>query len=295
MPASKNSPSLIQSPTQLPTQSAHSALKVACIPAFTDNYLWVLHNDRYAIAVDPGDAAPIINYLVANELQLIAILATHHHNDHVGGIDALLDFFSLRGNAMVYGPANDGIPSRTHSHVAGKSSTLSIPELDLTLQIIDVPGHTRDHIAYYLANEQWLFCGDTLFAGGCGRMFEGTPGQMQNSLAKLQALPAATKVFCAHEYTLSNLRFAIAVEPHNIALQERIKIDTAKREHGIATVPSTIADEIATNPFLRWTSAEVIASAKSKPEHWRGFSAKNGWNGSPVGVFGTLREWKNHF
>ncbi len=272
-----------------------SSLKVACIPAFTDNYLWVVHNDQYAIAIDPGDATPIIDYLVAHHLQLVAILATHHHADHIGGIDALLDFFQLRGKIMVYGPANENIPSRTHSHVIGNLDPLRIPALSLSLDVIEVPGHTRDHIAYFTADQQWLFCGDTLFAGGCGRMFEGTPAQMQASLAKLKALPANTKVFCAHEYTLSNLRFAIAVEPHNTALQARIKTDTAKREHGVATVPSTIAEELETNPFLRWDSAEIIASAKSKPQHWRGFSTENGWNSTPVGVFGTLREWKNHF
>jgi hydroxyacylglutathione hydrolase len=140
-----------------------------------------------------------------------------------------------------------------------------------------------------------LFCGDTLFAGGCGRMFEGTPPVMQASLAKLKALPGETKVFCAHEYTLSNLRFALAVEPHNAALQARMKTDTAKRERGIATVPSTIADEVATNPFLRWDSPEIIDSAKAKPEYWRAISDENGWNTAPAMVFGTLREWKNHF
>jgi hydroxyacylglutathione hydrolase len=272
-----------------------SSLKVACIPAFTDNYLWVVHNDQYAITIDSGDATPIIDYLAAHHLQLVAILATHHHADHIGGIDALLDFFQLRDKIMVYGPANENIPSRTHSHVIGNTDPLNIPELSLRLDVIEVPGHTRDHIAYFAADQQWLFCGDTLFAGGCGRMFEGTPAQMQVSLAKLKALPASTKVFCAHEYTLSNLRFAIAVEPHNKALQARIKTDTAKRANGIATVPSTIADEIETNPFLRWDSAEIIASVKSKPQHWRGFSTENGWNGTPIGVFGTLREWKNHF
>jgi hydroxyacylglutathione hydrolase len=270
-------------------------LQVACIPAFTDNYLWVVHDDKHAIAIDPGDATPIIDFLIKHDLKLIAILATHHHADHIGGISALLEFFEPRGKIVVYGPADDRIALRTDGPASGDSSVLRIAELGITFGIIEVPGHTKHHIAYFASEQKWLFCGDTLFAGGCGRMFEGTPPVMQASLAKLKALPADTKVFCAHEYTLSNLRFAIAVEPHNAALQARMKIETGKRERGIATVPSTIADEIATNPFMRWDSPEIIASAKDKPQYWRALSGKNGWNAAPDLVFGTLREWKNNF
>jgi len=277
-------------------------LKVACVPAFQDNYLWVVHNTRFALVVDPGDAQPIIDYLAQHELTLVAILCTHHHADHVGGVAALLDFYSSERKIPVYGPANDTIPKRSVSLKEG--DFVAVKELPgLAFKVLDVPGHTAGHIAYYAAAQGWLFCGDTLFACGCGRLFEGTAATMQASLAKLKALPPATQVFCAHEYTLSNIRFAEAVEPDNLALKKRKARDVARRERDEATVPFTIADELACNPFLRWDSAAVMAAASqrsaqildAKHKEGRGFQTENASNGTPSLVFGVIREWKNVF
>jgi hydroxyacylglutathione hydrolase len=266
-------------------------LQVAIVPAFEDNYLWVIHNESHAAVVDPGDARPIIDFLVARGLTLTAILATHHHADHVGGVESILDFFSLRGRIPVYGPAQENIPARTVALREG--DVVSLPELNLKLNVLDVPGHTAGHIAYHTEDHAWLFCGDTLFACGCGRLFEGTAKQMQHSLAKLRALPRHTTVYCAHEYTMSNIRFALAVEPDNAALHARHTRDAARREQNVPTVPFTIDDEIATNPFMRWDSPAVIASAKV--HYPRGFSGENGSLSAPDLVFGAVREWKNHF
>ena len=262
-------------------------LKVANVPAFKDNYLWVIHNDKHAAVVDPGDATPIIDFLIAHQLSLAAILTTHHHADHVGGVEALLDFYNLRGTIPVYGPAHEQIPARTHALHGGDS--VLIDKLGLQLDVIDVPGHTAGHIAYFAKTEGWLFCGDTLFACGCGRLFEGTAAQMQSSLAKLKALPPSTQVFCAHEYTMANIKFALAVEPENIALQARAKTDAARREKNIPTVPFTIENEIATNPFLRWDSPAVIEAANNKSKHGSGSTAYNASNGTPALVFGAIR------
>ena len=184
------------------------------VPAFSDNYLWVLHDDTHAVAIDPGDARPVIDYLAAQSLTLVAILCTHHHADHVGGVESLLDFLQLRGNIPVYGPANERIPARTHALREG--DRVAIPELSAHFSVLDVPGHTAGHIAYH--GHDLLFCGDTLFACGCGRLFEGTAAQMTASLTKLKSLPPQTKVFCAHEYTMGNIKFAEAVEPGNADL-----------------------------------------------------------------------------
>jgi len=266
-------------------------LNVANVPAFKDNYLWVIHNESHAAVVDPGDATPIINFLTANNLTLTAILTTHHHADHVGGVEPLLDFYNMRGTIPVYGPAQEHIPARTEALHEGSV----VSELGLSLDVIDVPGHTAGHIAYYAKNEGWLFCGDTLFACGCGRLFEGTAAQMQSSLAKLKALPPSTIVYCAHEYTMANIKFALAVEPANRALQARAKTDAARREKNIPTVPFTIANEIATNPFLRWDSPVVIKAADMKLKDASGTTANNASRGKPELVFSALREWKNTF
>lgn len=257
-------------------------LHVHPVPAFSDNYLWVIHNGRDAVAVDPGDARPVIDFLAAQSLNLSAILCTHHHADHVGGVEALLDFLDLRGHIPVYGPAGEKIPARTDALKEG--DRISLPAIGLELDILDVPGHTAGHIAYL--GQDMLFCGDTLFACGCGRLFEGTPAQMTNSLAKLRILPGHTRVYCAHEYTMSNIRFAEAVEPDNADLKLRKAFCAAKRHRDQPTLPSTIALELATNPFLRWDSPAVIAAAERRA----GRSLKTDHD-----IFASIREWKNNF
>ncbi|RZI43286.1 hydroxyacylglutathione hydrolase [Herbaspirillum sp. HC18] len=255
-------------------------LNVLTVPAFQDNYLWLIHDGVHAAAVDPGDAAPILAALAENRLALAAILLTHHHADHVGGVPELLKHF----NVPVFGPRNDAIAQVTRALDEG--DRITVPGLDLSLDVLDVPGHTRGHIAYYSKEQDWLFCGDTLFAGGCGRLFEGTPEQMANSLGKLTALPDQTQIFCAHEYTLANLRFANEVEPDNMDLKARIEREKAKRESGTPTVPSTIGIEKKTNPFLRFREPQ-IADRLMTLGH---LSSRE-----PIDVFAALREWKNSY
>lgn len=251
------------------------------MPAFNDNYLWLIHDGRLAAVVDPGDAQPILAALAAHGLTLAAILLTHHHADHVGGVQTLLQHYKV----PVFGPAGEAIDGVTSPLREGDTAT--IPELGLSLSVLDVPGHTSGHIAYVAQGQPWLFCGDTLFAGGCGRLFEGSPAQMVASLAKLASLPGDTQVYCAHEYTISNLRFALAVEPDNARLVERMAAEQAKRARQQATVPSTIALENATNPFLRYLEPSIIASLQGDGR----LTAKDG----PVAAFAALREWKNNF
>jgi hydroxyacylglutathione hydrolase len=252
------------------------------IPAFADNYVWLLREGRAAVVVDPGDAAPVQDVLDREGLELAAILATHHHGDHVGGIEALV----ARRRVPVYGPAHEAIPARTHALREG--DRVVVGELGLELGVLDVPGHTAGHIAYAgrVAGAPALFCGDTLFAAGCGRLFEGTPPVMWASLAKLAALAHDTRVYCAHEYTLANLRFAAAVEPANAALASRARRDATLRERGQPTVPSTLAEELATNPFLRVREPAVRAAARAH--------AGRALDGD-VAVFAELRAWKNTF
>jgi hydroxyacylglutathione hydrolase len=253
---------------------------VLAVPAFQDNYLWLIHDGKHAAVVDPGDAAPILAALDTHRLSLAAILLTHHHADHVGGVPELLRNF----NVPVFGPRQESIPQITQG--LGEDDSITLPGLDLKLNVFDVPGHTRGHIAYFAPEQSWLFCGDTLFAGGCGRLFEGTPEQMVASLDKLAALPDATQIYCAHEYTLSNLRFAHEVEPENIALKTRIQHDQAKRDQGQPTVPSTMGMEKATNPFLRFREPGIadrlVASGHVSSRE-------------PIDVFAALRQWKNSY
>ena len=252
------------------------------IPAFADNYIWLLREGGAAVVVDPGDAAPVQAYLDAEGLDLAAIVATHHHGDHVGGVEALM----ASRQVPVYGPARETIPARTRA--LGEGDRVVLGDVGLELQVLDVPGHTAGHIAYTgrVADAPVLFCGDTLFAAGCGRIFEGTPAMMWTSLSKLAALDPATRVFCAHEYTLANLRFAAAVEPANVAVAQRRERDAAVRERGQPTVPSTIADELATNPFLRANEPAVRAEAEAH--------AGRLLDGD-VAVFAQLRAWKNGY
>lgn len=253
------------------------------LPAFNDNYIWMLHDGTQALVVDPGDAAPVLQALQAQGLQLAAILVTHHHGDHTGGIQTL----KARTGAWVAGTGAEDIAGLDQSLAGGETLTL----LGQPVHVLAVPGHTRAHVAFYLpmdavADEAPLaFVGDTLFSAGCGRLFEGSPQQMYQSLQMLTALPATTRVCCAHEYTLSNLRFAQAVEPDNAAIAAHVQRCNEWRAHGQATLPSTLAQELLINPYLRCGRAEVRASAQLREP-----SAH-----TPVEVFAALRRWKNEF
>jgi hydroxyacylglutathione hydrolase len=252
------------------------------IPAFTDNYIWLLREGTHAAVVDPGDAAPVLAYLDREHLTLSAIIATHHHNDHVGGVTALLARYSV----PVFGPAREVIPGRTQAMAEGDE--IMVPGPDIAMRVLDIPGHTAGHIAFVGRNGSApvAFVGDTLFAAGCGRLFEGTPAQMTASLAKLAALPGETQVYCGHEYTLANLRFALAVEPANAALHERQKREQGKRDREMPTLPTTIADERATNPFLRTGLPAVFAAAEAHAGRKLA---------DAVEAFAVIREWKNGF
>lgn len=260
--------------------SVHPRLQVTAIPAFADNYLWLIHDQQHAAVVDPGDAVPVEAALASLKLRLDAILLTHHHADHAGGVRALL----AQREVPVYGPARERIDGVSVPLSGGDS--VSLPSLGLELAVLDVPGHTAGHIAYVAHRQHWLFCGDTLFAGGCGRVFEGTPAQMAQSLGRLAALPDETQVYCAHEYTLSNLRFALAAEPGNAALAARYADAQAQRARGEATVPSTMGLERQTNPFLRCDAPSVLATLQAEGR----LEASD-----PVSAFAALRAWKNSY
>jgi len=254
-------------------------LSVTPIPAFQDNYLWLLTREGRdtAVIVDPGDAGPVLAALTERGLGLAAILTTHHHGDHVGGVGKLLDAFP---GIPVYGPASERIPGCSEQLTEGDE--IDLPGLDVKLGVLDVPGHTAGHIAY--VGETMVFCGDTLFAVGCGRLFEGTPAQMHESLSKLAALPEDTRVYCGHEYTENNIRFARRVEPENPDLAAREQETRALRQRGEPSLPSRIALEKRTNPFLRVAEPAVIQAASAhagKPLD------------SPEAVFAEVRRWKD--
>lgn len=250
------------------------------IPAFADNYLWLLHDGHQALVVDPGDAAPVQRVLQQNNLKLCAILVTHHHADHTGGVDALSD----ETGAIVYGPATERIPKPFAPLKEGDDVNVT----GLNFNVIDVPGHTSGHIAYYtpeVNGRPLLFCGDTLFLGGCGRLFEGTPAQMMASLDKLAVLPGNTKVCCTHEYTLSNLSFAVAVDQNNQTLAAYQMHCESLRQQNKPTLPTSIAQELLINPFVRTRQSALISSA----QHFDAAAHDD------VSVFAAIRQLKNTF
>ena len=271
---------------------------ITAIKAFSDNYIWALINSstNELTLVDPGDATPCIKYIEAHNLQLVNILITHHHIDHVGGIDKLRSYCDNKAWPLtIYGPAFQPlansetlpIPKKHNTHtdiIVNEHECVYLAAHDLNLTVMSLTGHTLEHIAYY--NEQMIFCGDTLFSGGCGRIFEGSAQQMFQSLNKIAKLPASTQIYCSHEYTQSNLQFAIAAEPDNAELiayyNKVIKIRAAEQ----STLPTNIATELAINPFLR-SHLDSIKNSVS--------SHTNQTLNSPLSVFTALRQWKDTF
>jgi hydroxyacylglutathione hydrolase len=253
-------------------------LTVTAISAFADNYIWLISTGgEHCAVVDPGDAAPVRKLLKQNGLVLDTILLTHHHMDHIGGVAELVE----ASGARVFGPHDSRINGQDASF--GEGDTVELPRLGLKFDVLEVPGHTSSHIAFH--GHGCLFCGDTLFSVGCGRLFEGTPGEMLNSLDKIAALPPETRVFCAHEYTLANCDFALAVEPDNKKLQRRASQVEAARAVGRITLPSELGEELEVNPFLRSREPAVIAAAKMrKPDAEPGES-----------TLAVIRAWKDSF
>jgi hydroxyacylglutathione hydrolase len=253
-------------------------MEVRRIHAFDDNYIWLIGcNDSPTVAiVDPGDADPVLAYLEQEKLQPVAILITHHHGDHTGGVKELV----ARYNIPVYGPAHERIPALTHP--VGEGDEVTLDACRLRLRVLDTPGHTGGHVCY--VGHDALFCGDTLFTGGCGRLFEGSPEQMYTSLEKLRALPDSTQVYCAHEYTLANLAFAVVAEPENPAIRSRLEEVRRLRAEHQDTVPALLQLEKETNPFLRSHVPSLIRAA----ERFAGRPLS-----SPAEVFATVRHWKD--
>jgi hydroxyacylglutathione hydrolase len=254
-------------------------VQLSATPTFNDNYVWFLEvpPSSSAVVVDPGEAYPVLKTLEERKLRLEAILLTHHHGDHVGGVSDLLDHHS----APVFGPARETIAGVDHP-VGGGEGTVAVPRLEIELGVIDVPGHTAGHVAYL--GPGFALVGDTLFAGGCGRVFEGTMEQMYESLCKLAGLPPATEIYCAHEYTTANLKFALQVEPGNQDLVNRFEKARFDRSADRFTVPSTLAEELATNPFLRCSETTIVAAAEAHA----GRTLRPG-----AEVFAVIRHWKD--
>jgi hydroxyacylglutathione hydrolase len=255
-------------------------LTIFPIPALRDNYIWALHDEHCAVIVDPGDAAPVRAWLEANGITLTAILCTHRDHDHVDGICELAQVY----NAPVYGPRHETIPGITHP--LDEADCVELPSPPCRLRVLHIPGHTSGHVAYL--GEGYLFCGDTLYACGCGRVRNNATEQLYNSLRRLAALPDDTQICCAHEYTETNIRFALLYEPNNIALQQRQLTARTLRAAGRPTLPTTVALEKATNPFLRCNQAEIIRNVENHlghalPPH------------DEIAVFAALREWRTTF
>lgn len=266
------------------------------ISAFKDNYIWMMHDGTHAVVVDPGVAKPVLQALDEQQLTLSAVLLTHLHFDHNRGVPGLLE----RGQIPVYGPLlNDHdrgshppwpkpgtVPLDCVTDVVAEGDSVELEALDMTLSVLAVPGHTKGHVVFLDRHRDWLFTGDTLFGAGCGKVFGGSMQAMIDSLDRLADLPAQTQVYCAHEYTLDNLRFALAVEPSNPAVAARYEADARKRAAGLPTLPSTIGLERATNPFLRVMEPQVLQTLHAQ----RGVDAS-----TRVTSFEALRSWKNAF
>lgn len=266
----------------------NKAFNICAVPAFTDNYIWLLSANNHAVVVDPGDAQPILAYLSEHSLELSAILITHHHNDHIGGIRQLKHHYP---EAVCYGPNNPKIKGIDRTLVDGDK--LSLKDIDAEFTVMYVPGHTLDHLAY--VDDHHLFCGDTLFSGGCGRMFEGTPAQFHASLSMLGELPAHIKVYCAHEYTEANLAFALSIEPKNQTLQDYAEQVKQKRTHQTITLPSTIEREKAINPFLRCHTTSIQAAVFGKQSELNTSLAALTSEQKAIEAFATLRKRKDNF
>ncbi|HYD80541.1 MAG TPA: hydroxyacylglutathione hydrolase [Paucimonas sp.] len=261
-------------------KSGNHQLEVLAVHAFEDNYIWLIHDGTSGIVVDPGDPDAVIRVLDERRLHLAAILVTHHHGDHIAGIPSL----AARFRCDVFGPAKEDIAGLTHKVKA--NDVIRIAQAGLELHVLEIPGHTLGHLAYHCEQRQWLFPGDTLFAAGCGRLFEGSSDQMHRSLQKLMALPDTTQVFCAHEYTLSNLAFALEADPENPDIPHRLLVEKAKRRQGLPTIPTTIGWERRTNPFVRASEASVVRNIvlRRRPA-----------NIEPPAIFAALRSWKDEF
>jgi hydroxyacylglutathione hydrolase len=260
-------------------QTMPSIPLISGIPAFRDNYIWLIQHESRAWVVDPGDAEPVLHVLSLQNLQLDGILLTHHHADHIGGVEQLQQHYQNR--LTVYGPAVEEIPGCTVGLVGGENLNL----LGVPVQVLSVPAHTRGHLAYYAEPLRALFCGDALFGAGCGRLFEGSPSDLLHAMTLIRVLPSDTQIYCAHEYTMMNLGFAQAVEPDNSEITQRVSDTQRLRDSGLPSVPSTLALECATNPFLRWDQSVVMASAKTQESDVA----------SDVDVIRVLREWRNRF
>ncbi len=252
----------------------HKNLHIEPIPALKDNYIWLLHNARDAVVIDPGEAAPVLAALKEKSLQLKAILVTHHHADHINGISALLSAYS----PAVYAPKYNQFDF-PHTPL-GEGDHVTLAALGLQFQVMWLPGHTLDHIAYI--DEPHLFCGDVLFSAGCGRLFEGSPQQMLTALNRLKALPPTTQIYCTHEYTSTNIDFALTLDPDNQALLERKRVVAALRSAQKPSLPSTIGLELQINPFLRCDEAPIIEHADTEKT-------------DTLSVFSKIRTLRNHY
>lgn len=252
------------------------SIQIEAIKAFTDNYIWAVHDGRHCVIIDPGQADGVLAFLQRRDLRLCGLLLTHHHHDHIGGVAAL----RAQHPAPAWAPADPRMPADVE--MVSEGDLVHVDGLGLDFRVIEIPGHTTSHIGFY--SHGLLFCGDTLFSAGCGRLFEGTPAQMQDSMDKIGELPDSTRVYCAHEYTQANCEFARQVEPQNSELAQRCKQVAELRAQDQITLPSTIGEEKTFNPFMRTREPAVIEAAENR---------EPGRANSPADVFGVIRRWKD--